>query len=49
MKQINSDTIDIIIGGWTVDFERVFRFEKIEGKRRLVLRNYSFAAWMVAQ
>ncbi len=31
-RQISVDTIDIVIGGWSVDFERVFRFEKIEGK-----------------
>jgi hypothetical protein len=45
MKQINRDTIDIVIGGWTVDFDRVFRIQKVDGKRKLVLRNYNFAAW----
>ena len=24
LKQISVDTVDIIIGGWTVDFERIF-------------------------
>lgn len=45
LKQISVDTVDIVIGGWTVDFERVFRFQKIKGKRKIVLRNYNFAAW----
>jgi hypothetical protein len=44
-KQISVDTIDIVIGGWTVEFERVFRIQKIEDKRRLVTKNYNFAAW----
>lgn len=44
-KQISKDTIDILIGGWTVDFERVFRIQRIDGKRKLVLRNYNFVAW----
>ena len=44
-KQISVDTIDIVIGGWAVEFERVFRIQKIEDKRRLVTKNYNFAAW----
>jgi len=45
MRIISPDTIDIIVGGWTVTFERVFRIQKVGGKRKLVLRNYNFAAW----
>jgi len=44
-KNMGLDTIDISIGGWTVEFERVFRLQKIEGKLRLVTRNYNFSAW----
>ena len=44
-KQINTNTIDIVIGGWSVNYERVFRIQKIEGKRKLILRNYNFVAW----
>ncbi|MEA4937928.1 MAG: hypothetical protein VB102_15015 [Paludibacter sp.] len=44
-KQISTDTIDIVIGGWTVNFERAFRIKKIDGKRKLILNNYNFAAW----
>jgi hypothetical protein len=44
-KQISIDTGDIVIGGWSVNFERVFRIQKVEGKRRVILRNYNFAAW----
>lgn len=44
-KKISNDTVDIVIGGWTVDFERVLRIQKIYGKRKLVTKNYNFAAW----
>ncbi len=44
-EKISNDTIDIIIGGWAVSFERVLRVQKIEGKRKLVTKNYNFAAW----
>jgi hypothetical protein len=45
MRIISPDTIDIIVGGWTVNFERVLRIQKVDGKRKLVLRNYNFVAW----
>lgn len=44
-KYISKDTVDIVIGGWTVDFERVLRIQKIDGKRKLITKNYNFAAW----
>ena len=44
-KHISNDTIDIVIGGWSVDFERVLRIQKIDGKRKLITKNYNFAAW----
>jgi len=45
LNQISIDTVDIVIGGWTVDFKRVFRCHKIEGKGKLVLDSYNFAIW----
>lgn len=44
-KKISNDTIDIVIGCWSVNFERVLRIHKIDGKRKLVTKNYNFAAW----
>ena len=44
-KQFNLDTFDISIGGWSVDFEHVFRFQKVEGKLHLITKNYNFSAW----
>lgn len=44
-RQISADTIDIVIGGWSVNFERVFRIQNIDGKRKIVTKNYNFAAW----
>lgn len=45
IKQTSVDTVDIVIGGWSVDYGRVFRIRKIDGKRRLVTKNYNFKAW----
>jgi hypothetical protein len=45
IRHLSADTVDIVIGGWSVNFERVFRIQKIENKRRLVTKNYNFAAW----
>ena len=44
-KHISVDTIDIVIGGWTVNYKRVFKIKKIEGKRKLITGNYNFALW----
>jgi hypothetical protein len=44
-KSISQDTIDISIGGWTVDFERVLKLKKIDGKLRLITKNFNFSAW----
>jgi hypothetical protein len=44
-KKVSSDTVDIVIGGWSVDFERVLKIQKTDGKRKLVTKNYNFAAW----
>jgi hypothetical protein len=44
-KCISQDTTDISIGGWTVDFERVLKLKKINGKLRLITKNYNFSAW----
>jgi hypothetical protein len=44
-KQLSIDTLDITIGGWTVDFERMFRLKKVEGKLKLITKNYHFSAW----
>ena len=42
---ISADSVDIVIGGWSTEFKRVFRFPKINGKRKLILGNYNFGAW----
>jgi len=44
-KNISQDTIDISIGGWTVDFERVLKLKKTDGKLRLITKIYNFSAW----
>jgi hypothetical protein len=44
-KYLSQDTLDISIGGWTVDFERVLRLKKIDGKLRLIRKNFNFSAW----
>lgn len=44
-KHISRDTVDIVIGGWSVDFERILRIQKIDGKKKLITQNYNFVAW----
>ena len=42
---ISKDTVDIVIWGWSVDFKRVLRIEKINGKKKIITKNYNFAVW----